>query len=957
MKKLLRCGILFILPLFFLISCKNDRAGQLFSEDKKKEISKVYSNIRDLEVLKLQADSLFKSEDWERAALAYKELGKKYRKDSRFQESVNVHMKGLEAASAVDDTVEMVQAYNNIGTNYRRMGILDEASNCHYRALALCDQFSDTVTYSAKKNMVVSLNGLGNVNLTLGNDEAALEAFHRALKGERSLGSDLGMAINYANIGSILEAHGQIDSALIYYHLSMSHNKAINSKVGIALCHNHFGRIAENKGDFRTAYEEYYGAYDIMREDVDKWHWLESITQLSRICLKMNRLNEAIAYANEAEVVALEMDSPEHLTQVYRYKSEYYEKRGNMASALDNYKKSDYYMAKIDSDESRKQVQNIRINYVRDKGLREVELAKKAYENEQKSKWYILSFSLVVLVFAIFTIIMLLYVQKLRSKRNQALRKASAMQQSFFTNITHEFRTPLTVILGLAHRYEDKSEDVQEQEDMQTIIRQGNSLLQLVNQLLDVAKVRSAVGNPDWRTGDLVALAHMAVETITPFATQKYIDIEVVSQGTSLKMDFVPEYMVKIFHNLLSNAIKFTNKGGSIVISIESDKKNIKLTVADTGRGIPSDDLIHIFDSFYQSSTHGGHVEFQGNGIGLYMVKQMVQAMDGNIQVYSIVGKGTSFVITMPQYREAEVDKIWMPDELEEIRDESLKIACDETDSSTVTTYDNNSAISPEEVSSSVKREIVLVVEDQHDLARYISSVLDDKYIVKFAANGLEGLKKAEEFMPDIILTDVMMPEMDGFELCSKVRQSDVLNHIPIIVITAKNTEADKMNALSKGADAYLIKPFNSDELQLRVSKLLEQRRLLRQKFSAEMIANPDKLTSSDILNQDKTFLLNLHKAIYAHISDSKYSSDALADFMCMSRSQLNRKIKSITDMDTTSYIRQARIQYAHKLLLSTDEQIGTIMDMCGFEYRSYFNKVFKEQYGMTPAQCREQRK
>ena len=539
---------------------------------------------------------------------------------------------------------------------------------------------------------------------------------------------------------------------------------------------------------------------------------------------------------------------------------------------------------------------------------------------------------------------MLLYVQKLRSKKNQVLRKASMMQQSFFTNITHEFRTPLTVILGLAGRYQKQTENEQEREDMGTIVRQGNSLLQLVNQLLDVSKVKSSVGNPDWRTGDLVALAHMSVETILPFASQKYIDIEVVSKETSLKMDFVPEYMVKIFHNLLSNAVKFTGKGGSIVVSIEVVKKEVQITVADTGRGISSEDLAHIFDSFWQPTKHGGHVDFQGSGIGLSMVRQMVQAMDGNIQAYSIVGKGTSFVITLPQYREVEVHQMWIPESLEEIRDESLKIACETPE------IKKESSDKDEE---NAQKEIVLVVEDQRDLARYIGSVLEDKYQVRYASDGEDGLNKAGEYMPDIILTDLMMPGMDGFGLCEAVRSSEVLNHIPIIVITAKNTEADKLNALSKGADAYLIKPFNADELQLRVFKLLEQRRLLREKFSAEMISDNDKMTSSQMLNLDKSFLLNLHKVIYAHLSDTSFGSEMLADEMCMSRSQLNRKIKSITDMDTSSYIRQARIQYAHKLLLTTDEPIGTIMELAGFEYRSYFNKVFKDQYEMTPAQCR----
>ena len=930
--------------LMQFISCSITTSPKLMSERQKQDISREFSK-ESPEALTLQADSLYKIKNWEKATLAYRELGKKLRKSSLFNESVDAHMRGLEAASVIHDTIEIIQAYNNIGTNYRRMGILDEASNFHYRALELCDSYSDTTSYSAQKNLTVSLNGLGNVNLTLGNDDIALQAFRRALEGERLLGSDLGVAINYANIGSILEEQGKVDSALIYYNLSMSHNVAANSKLGISLCHNHLGRIAENRGDLQKAYDEYLNSYHTMKNEVDQWHWLESTVQLMRICLKMGKMQEFQTYVQESEPIAQAINSAEHLVQIFQCKSEYYERLGDMKAALENHKKSDGYLSQIYGDQTRNQIQNVRINYVRNKGIKELELAKKAYQNEERSKRYIFYFMLTILLFSISTVIMLLYMQKLRAKKNQTLHKASEMQQTFFTNVTHEFRTPLTVILGLARHYEDIASSPREKEDMKVIVRQGNSLLHLVNQLLDIAKVRSAVGNPDWRTGDLVALVHMSVESIASFASGKFIDIEVVCKDYSLKMDFVPEYMMKILHNLLSNAIKFTDKGGSVVVDIQTDNKTVQISVSDTGCGIEEQNIEHIFDSFYQVQSGSGNIEYYGSGIGLAMVEQMILAMNGKVDVQSKVGQGTTITITMPQYLEANVHGIWMPDNSMKVKDESLETACIHA----VKEEENLEHIS--------EKEIVLVVEDKADLAHYIGSVLENDYVIKYASDGKDGLSKAEEFVPDIILTDVMMPQMDGFELCDTIRKSDILNHIPIIVITAKNTEKDKLNALSKGADAFLIKPFNADELKLRVYKLLEQRRLLRDKFSAEMISDNEKMTSSEIMNQDKTFLMNLHKGIYAHISDSTFGSEKLADHMCMSRSQLNRKIKMITGLDTTSYIRQARIQYAYKLIVTTDEQIGNIIEMSGFEYRSYFNKVFKQKYGVTPAQCRLKRK
>ena len=243
-------------------------------------------------------------------------------------------------------------------------------------------------------------------------------------------------------------------------------------------------------------------------------------------------------------------------------------------------------------------------------------------------------------------------------------------------------------------------------------------------------------------------------------------------------------------------------------------------------------------------------------------------------------------------------------------------------------------------------------MEDNQDVAFYIGGLLKDRYRLLYARDGKEGLEKAAEYMPDLILTDLMMPGMDGFELCREIRSSIVLNHIPIIIITAKSEDVDKVQGLEAGADAYLLKPFNTDELHVRIAKLLEQRRVLRDKYSHALRNNCPE--SVKLLPADQAFMDRLTDIVYSQISDTALNSDKIAEKMCMSKSQLNRKVRVITGSNTTTYILHVRMEKSKRMLSSNDLPIGDIAMQCGFEDAGYFSRVFKQTFGMTPSQYRK---
>lgn len=866
---------------------------------------------------------------------ANKELGKRYRETAKFNEAIIYHRQALELAQQLCDTVEIIQIYNQIGTNFRRMGIMDEASTYHYKALALCEQYNDKNSYVALKNRVVSLNGIGNVQLSMENYNAAITAFRQALSGEQQLNSELGQAINYANIGAIFEKQGMIDSAWIYYRRSMLHNQAARSNLGISLCHTYFGNLLEKDKQWDNAIREYRSAYDLMEKSQDRWHWIESCIALARVNINKGDMISAQKYLKRAFHTAKEIQSREHLREVYRLNYLYYEKLGDCHKALENYKLSREYADSVSNIENTAHLQNVRVNFEKEKSSRELALIQENYRMEQRTKNIILFASISILLLTIIVIGFLLYVVRIKSKTQKIMRHMETVRSKFFTNITHEFRTPLTVILGIAKRLSEKTGKDQEYiASLQTIIHQGDHLLNLVNQLLNISKVRSSIEEPDWRTGDIVAFIRMIVENFQIFAQQKHLDLIFVPQQTFLQVDFVPEYFRKIIHNLLSNALKYTPRGGRIFITTTQEKNNVLIQIADSGGGIDKQDLPHIFETFYQG--HNSCMDM-GTGVGLSLAHQMVETMGGQITVKSAIGKGTVFFVMLPLKHGASQWGKWVPSE---------------PDKNIIPFFTIPNPSLHETESSNQDTITILLVEDNQDVAFYIGDLLKDRYRLLYAREGKEGLEKAIEYMPDLILTDLMMPGMNGFDLCREIRNSIVLNHIPIIIITAKSEDMDRVQGIEAGADAYLLKPFNTDELYVRIAKLLEQRRILREKYSHALHNNCTETVK--LFPADQVFIDRLTDIIYSQISDTSLNSDKIAEKMCMSKSQLNRKVRVITDNNTTVYITHIRMEKAKRMLSSNDMPIGDIAIQCGFEDVGYFGRVFKQTFRMTPSQYRK---
>lgn len=722
---------------------------------------------------------------------------------------------------------------------------------------------------------------------------------------------------------------------------------AVESKsrlaIGSSVVLIYLGGLEEKAGQWDQAIAKYQHAEEILRSVGDQWHWMEAVISLIRANIDKGDLSMASRYMKEAEPVAQQLGAWQELEALYREKSRMSSKRGDSEQALMNYKKSQVYRDSLISEKKIQHIQNIRIKYERESKDQQMLAMQRDIEQERLIKRVFLFSSLCIILLCAVIIVFLWYVIRIRSKNHKMQVQIQQAKDHFFMNITHEFRTPLTIILGFGRQMTDgvltTKEEMKKAGGM--ILRQGNGLLDLVNQLLDIAKQRSVVDQPLYRHGDAVTYIRMLAECHQILAQDKNIEFLFTAKQSSVMMDFIPSYLTKIVRNLLSNAIKFTPRHGMVRASVEVEKDKLKLVVRDNGQGIPSDDIPYIFDLFYQSQNPSADV---GSGVGLALTKQLVEAMNGTIKVESEVGVGTTFMVSLP-LKATRQDAVIKP--IEAYEPESPNYNQEPEESIEVPEE------SIEEPETTQKNAVsVLVVEDNADVARYIGMQIGHKYQLYFAHDGVEGLERALSLMPDLIVTDLLMPRKDGLEMCREIKMSEVLNHIPVIMITARSTDADRLEGLKAGADAYLVKPFSADELKLRIINLIKQREVMREKYALSSNVHVNNMTALNKL--DKEFLHKFIDYVYAHMNNGMVTVESVAADLCMTPKQLRSKTVAITGENPSAYIQKIRLEKAQRMLkVKPDMSIGEIALKCGFEDFAYFSRVFKKKYGVMPSQYR----
>ena len=515
-------------------------------------------------------------------------------------------------------------------------------------------------------------------------------------------------------------------------------------------------------------------------------------------------------------------------------------------------------------------------------------------------------------------------------EKAERLQEIDQLKSKFYTNITHEFRTPISVILGAVDQIE--SEGHKGVSRMTGKIKQSSkSLLSLVDQMLDLSKLEANAMPVHYVRGDIIRFIRYLAESFDLLAQKKKLEFRFESSVSSFEMDYEPEKLTRILSNLLGNAIKFTPEEGKIALKIEidPDRKNLGLSIFDNGIGISPDSINRVFDRFYRDESREG-ASSKGSGLGLYITKELVHLLKGQIHVQSEVGSGTTFKVVLPIQQRAPQENPQLHEWMLEPFPEAKEIEREKP------------PITPAEDMPSV-----LIVEDNADVSEYICSLLEGRYSLTTAENGLEGLERAFETIPDIIISDIMMPKMDGIEMLKRLRADIRTSHVPVILLTAKADMTSKIEGISAGAEAYLTKPFNKEELFARIAAMIKLREELREKY-----ALPGVLYKGDGFGRtsDDSFMERITDFFVRNIDNEEVAISDICEVMNMSRSQLYRKFKALTDRSVSDYFRSFRLHHARRLLKTTRLNVTQVAFEVGFKNLSHFSKAFVLEFGFPPS-------
>lgn len=526
---------------------------------------------------------------------------------------------------------------------------------------------------------------------------------------------------------------------------------------------------------------------------------------------------------------------------------------------------------------------------------------------------------------------------KFNIEQNSKLKELDNLKTTFFTNISHELRTPLTLITG---PFQQLSEKYPTDKLIPLIQRNTDRLLTLINQLLDISKLEAGQMKPEVSELNITKYLRTLTSSFTSLVESREIKFDIFFAQNEVFGYLDKDKTDKIITNLLSNAFKFTPEGGKVhfLSKFDEQQKSMTIEIGDTGIGIEPEKLSKIFDRFFQVDDSQNR-RFEGTGIGLALVKELVEVLKGQISVKSQRNVGTTFTVNLP------IDFVtWQGFIIEKNED--------------LVTYNSDfqaksSANLPIERTSLENDNIMLIVDDNDDIRYYIRSIFEKEYKIIEATNGKDGIEKATAQVPDIIISDLMMPEMDGFEFCKILKADEKTSHIPIIMLTAKANIESRIEGLELGADDYLIKPFNNQEMEARVKNLLVIREKLKkyyQKNNTQILV--DTHVKTNII--DEQFIKKIKDIIENHLSDSQFSIEQLANEVSLSTTQLRRKIKALSNQTIVEFIRLYRLEKAAQLLNQNAGNISEIAFNVGFDSLSYFSKVFQETYGVSPSDFRE---
>lgn len=513
------------------------------------------------------------------------------------------------------------------------------------------------------------------------------------------------------------------------------------------------------------------------------------------------------------------------------------------------------------------------------------------------------------------------------------LASLEAAKSRFFADVSHEFRTPLTLILGPVSDLLKEDRLPAERDILQMVHKNARDLLRLINQILELSKLDSGTLSLKTIPENLVLFCRQIVTGFTSLAVSKKITLTFEADPEDIWFSFDPKHFEKIIVNLMSNALKYTPSGGTIYFSLQvvSSQRQLVIQVKDTGIGVQEDLLPHIFDRFYSADQADLTTDVPSTGIGLALTKELVELHGGKIRVESQLNRGTTFILTFPYGKLAAVSTA------------SEKVI--------IQVAEAQPLVAAASLSMLTEKPLVLVIEDNEDMLLYIQNAIGSSYEIITANDGEAGVALALARIPDLIITDVMMPRKSGFTVTSELKNLEATSHIPIIILTGKSSHGSRLQGLEIDADAYLVKPFDTSELLIRIENLLRNRQRLQAYYSKHWLSES---APGEVTSREENFISKVLAIVDDNLDNEHFTIAALAKALLLDRSQLYRKLEAITGKSPSLFIRSYRLQHAKLLLEANTMTVTQIAYQVGFKDVAYFSRCFKEEFGYSPSQAKK---
>jgi len=839
------------------------------------------------------------------------QLGKKRELALAEQVLVGVYAEKANYLAAVESGIRALELFENLGMDRERcisnihMGIVNRYQRQLRRSLEYYREAEQLAEKNNYDTLMSSIWGnMGNVYYDLKELDQALQYHEQSLAVDQRLGNDQGVGNSLHNIGLIYREKKLYEKALEYQQRSLDLDITLGNKTNIGI----------------------------------------SYVDLTGIYLEMKDFEKALIHANKALDIAKEIKSDRIKTRVLGYLPMIYAAKGEMEKAISYNARYRELMDSLQAARLTEQIAEAETKY----GTEQKERRLDAQEDSlSKQRQFIAGLLLVFVLVAIVAYLLFNRYKLKQSNRQLKLehqqlqleqesaqaRQMNEMKSHFFANISHEFRTPLNLILAPLRQ----NPSAIPRNEINMMRRNADRLLRLVNQLLDLSKVEVGALKLQPQAIEISGFLQSLTQSFIPLANAKKIDYQINIPERDYMASLDPDKLEKIVQNLLSNAFKFTPEGGRVAVHLLITQKNtLRLSVSDTGIGIAEDMQEKIFDRFYQvDSSHTR--AYEGTGIGLALTKELVELFDGQVELDSQPGQGSVFTVTFPiEWLDATT-----------LKEEEIWVAVPAVVN--VNTFNGNTSSPPPTRSvKAAEPACILLVEDNPDLRNYLQTQLARHYQVEVAENGEKGLQKAKAIIPDLVISDIMMPKLDGIGLTKALRSEDTTSHIPILLLTARDDGETKISGFATGAEQYLLKPFEFEELLVRAKGLLDQRQRLQEKFSRSLVLEPKAITLHD---RDADLLNKLVTIIEDNMETETFSVDRLQREIGMSRMQLHRKLKALTNQSASEFIRSIKLKRAAQLLQQGGIQITEVAYQSGFNHLSYFAKCFKEEFGLSPTE------